>query len=120
MLENLFCAAVAILSVWGALALIFTLLLSLIRPKKDERRILLLLPDPASDAVEQVSFALSYLSVTGELRYTRIAVLCEPADDRRAPLLSAFGKDPRVTVCGAEEFYAAFLRKVPSDGLQKL
>ena len=118
MLENLFCAAVAILAVWGASALIFTLLFSLIRPKTKERTVLLLLPDPASDAVEQVSFALSRFSVTGELRYTRIAVLCEPADERRETLISAFGKDPRVTVCSAEEFHTAFLRKVPSDGQQ--
>ena len=110
MLENLFCAAVAILSVWGALALIFTLLLSLIRPKKNEQRILLLLPDPASDAVEQVSFALSRISVTGELRYTRIAVLGAPEDtENRKALLAAFGREPRVTVCSAEEFEKTFL-----------
>ena len=119
MLENLFCAAVALLSAWGALALAYTLLFSVIRPKKNERCVLLLLPGPDSDPVEQVSFALSRLSVTGELRYTCIAVLVAPEEtETRKALLAAFGKEPRVTVCSAEEFHAAFLRKVPSDGQQ--
>ena len=118
MLENLFCAAVAVLTAWGALAVVWTVLLSLSRPKNKDRSVILILPDPESDPVERVSLALSRLCVTGELSYTRIAVLCEPTDPCRASLQAAFGKDPRVTVCGAEEFHAAFLRKVPSDGLQ--
>ena len=92
MLENLFCAAVALLSAWGALALAYTLLFSVIRPKKNERSVLLLLPGPDSDSVEQVSLALSRLSVTGELRYTCIAVLVAPEEtETRKALLAAFG-----------------------------
>ena len=105
MLENLLCAAIAILAVWGSMALAYMLLMSLIRPKKNERRLLLLLSEgSAEDTVERVSFTLSRLSVSGELRYTVIAVLCDPADaEKRRALAAAFGHEKRVIVCSKTE-----------------
>ncbi len=105
MLENLLCAAIAILAVWGSLALAYMLLMSLIRPKKNERRLLLLLSEgTAEDTVERVSFMLSRLSVSGELGYTVIAVLCDPADaEKRQALAAAFGREERVIVCSKTE-----------------
>ena len=111
MLENLFCAAVAILAVWGCMALATALLLAFTRPKRGEETVLLLFSEGSvEDTVQRVSVLLSRLSLLGELRYTGIAVLCEKNDpERLAALQSAFGAEKRVVICGAEEFYARFL-----------
>ena len=118
MLENLFCAAVAILAVWGCMALAYALLWAFTRPKQYEETVLLLYSEGSvEDTVQRVSVLLSRLSVLGELRYTRIAVLCEKSDhERLAALKSAFGADGRVVICGAEDFYKRFLRRYPMYG----
>ena len=111
MLQNLVCAAVAILAVWGSAGMVTALLLRLIRPKKSEPCVLLLrVSDGDETAAERVSYHLSRLSLTGELRHTVIAVVCQPADCGTARALkAAFAKEPRVTVCGPLDFQTRFL-----------
>ena len=110
LLENVICAAAALLSVWGAVSLVYTLLICFVRPKKSVRTVITVFADgSAQDAVQHVSCLLARLSVTGAPEKTRIAAVCGDNGEVRAALLSAFCAERRVTVCGKEEYIALFL-----------
>lgn len=110
MLEDLFCAAIAVFAVWGVMALVYVFLTSLIRPPRGAPCVVLLyLNEPPEAAVERVSFYLSRLSLTGSLGRTVIAAVHEDGDAALSEALnSAFGGDAHVLICCKSYFMAHF------------
>ncbi len=111
-LQDLMCLLVSLLAVWGAVGLAYTLALGFARPKTGETAVLtLFLRGDPSAAVGSVSRALTRLSVTGALSYTRVAAVCAPADEALlAALRQAYRFENRVVVCTKTEYAALFLR----------
>ena len=111
LLENVICAAAALLCVWGAVSLAYTLLLCFVRPKKGARTVITVFADgSAQDAVQHVSCLHARLSVTGTPENTLVAAVCAEGSEARAVLQCAFRAERRVKVCSKEEYIALFLK----------
>ncbi len=106
------CATIALFSVWGAAALVYMFSLWLIRPKTGENAVVLLRMSGAPETdIARVSYCLSRLNVTGELRFTVIAAVYEDEDETSTytAVKQAFAQEPRVLVCSASRFRDVFL-----------
>ena len=107
------CAMIALLSVWGAAALVYMLLLWLIRPKTGENAVVLLRMSGAPETdIARVSYCLSRLNVTGELKFTVIAAVYADEEERSLcynAVEQAFAQEPRVLVCNVNGFRNMFL-----------
>jgi hypothetical protein len=107
------CAMISLLSVWGAAALVYMLSLWLIRPKTGENAVVLLRMSGAPETdIARVSYCLSRLNVTGELRFTVIAAVYAEEDETDlsySAVKKAFAQEPRVLVCSASRFIDVFL-----------
>ncbi|MCH5198695.1 MAG: hypothetical protein J1E34_07285 [Oscillospiraceae bacterium] len=109
MLENIICAFIAIFAVWGVIGAVYTLLLAFIAPKKDRKTVITVFPR-GENAVSDVSFILSKLYVSGDIKRCVIAAVCDDNDaETVSALISAFGDEKRVVVCGRERFIEEFL-----------
>ena len=118
MLENVICGAIVMLSVWGVLGLVYTLLMRLARPRRGAGAVVaLVLGCGPDEAVLRVSYALARLSVSGDLCHAEIAAVCNSGDgETRRAVASAFAQEPRVVICSREDFIARYLDKEPLIG----
>ena len=110
-LREFLCAMIALLAVWGAAGLIYGFVMHLIRPKYTSVNVLLLrLRGSAEESIGCVSYHLSRLSVTGELKHTVIAAVTEDDTPGLADrVAAAFRKDKHVLVCTKDSFISRFL-----------
>lgn len=104
MYENLICAIGTVFAVVGVVAVIYFILLRFIRPAKDEKYyIVTVLGKNEKNACARVSYLLSQLLSTGDMRYcTILAVDCGMSEWQRQSLLDAFGKEKCVVVCSEQ------------------
>ena len=105
MLETATCAVFTVLAVIGFVCVVWWMMLRLIRPRKNERCYeVLLFDENERNACLRVSFQLSQLMSTGNLRNCQIlAVDGGMKPWHRQNLQDAFGREPRVTICSPEE-----------------
>ena len=113
MFETFVCAVGTVLAAIGFVCVVSLLLLRAIRPKKDERFYLALVFEKnETNACARISYLLSQLACTGDLRSCRILAVDHGMDPLRAAhLREAFGRDPHVTVCTPEEANAILFEK---------
>ena len=113
MFETFLCALGTVLAVIGFVCVVSLLLLRTIRPKKDEPfYITLVFGETETNASLRVSYLLSQLACTGDLRSCRILAVDRGMDPvRAAHLHEAFARDPHVTVCTPEEANAILFEK---------
>ncbi len=111
LLQDVFCALAALFSVWGVMALACAAALFFARPARGERCVIVLGGScPPEAAVARVSRTLARLQVTGALRYSVIAAVCEEENaEVRAALRASFMQEPRVVICTKAEFCELFL-----------
>ena len=105
MLETVIGAVFTVLAVVGFVCAVYWLMLRLIRPKKHERYYEVLVFDRnESNACLRVSFLLTQLMSTGNIRSCRILAVDDGMKPwHRKDLQDAFGRERRVTVCTPEE-----------------
>lgn len=105
MLESVLCAIGTVFAVIGIVSAAYALMLRLIRPKKHERRFeVLFFDETETDACGRVSFLLTQLMGTGNIRgCTVVAVDTGMKPWRRRDLDDAFGREPHVKICSPEE-----------------
>ena len=107
------CAIIALLSVWGAAALVYMLSLWLIRPKTGKNAVVLLrMSGSAETDIARVSYCITRMNVTGDLKNTVIAAVYAD-EDERSPCYNAveqaFAQEPHVLVCSVSRFRDVFL-----------
>ena len=110
-LREFLCAMIALLAVWGAVGAVYMFALWLVRPKTDAQTVILLRMSGCTEPdIARVSYCLTRLSVSGDLRNTVIAAVF---DDRESPSFSAaeytFAEEPHVLVCDVPGFAEKFL-----------
>ena len=113
MLETVVCAVGTALAVVGLVSVVYALMLRLIRPKKHERYYQVLLFDETeANACGRVSFLLTQLMCTGNIRScTILAVDAGMKPWRRRDLEDAFGREAHVIVCNLREAEALLFGK---------
>lgn len=105
MLDTILYAVSTVFSVIGLVAFVYFVMLRLVRPSGNEIYYeLLVFGKEEQNACMRVSFLLSQLISTGNIRFCRIIAV----DDgmtvyQRQSLLGAFGKEKAVTICSREE-----------------
>ena len=101
MLENIAYAVGTVLAVVGLVSVIYFIMLRFIRPKKDEIYYEVLVFDENEDSASlRVSFLLSQLMSTGNLRSCRILAVDKGMKPcQRKALEQAFGQEKRVMIC---------------------
>lgn len=110
MLENIICAFIAIFAVWGVIGAVYMLLLSFISPKKDRKTVITVFPR-GENAVSDISFILTKLYVSGDIRHCVIAAVCNENDDETvSALISAFGDEKKVVICKKSKYIEEFLK----------
>lgn len=109
MLENIICAFIAIFAVWGVIGAVYSAVLAVIAPKKGRKTVITVFPC-GENAVSDVSFILSRLYVSGDIRRCIIAAVCDENDSETlSALISAFEKEKSVVVCCKNKFIEEFL-----------
>ena len=117
MFDAFLCAIGTVLAVIGFVCVVSLLLLRSVRPKKDERfYITLVFGADEVNACLRVSYLLSQLSCTGDLRSCRILAVDRGMEPLRAAhLREAFSRDPHVVVCTPEEANRILFEKRPQN-----
>ena len=95
MLENIFCALIAVFAVWGVIGAVYAAALAVLSPKKSEKAVITVFAHGES-CVTDISLILSRLSVTGDIKRCVVAAVCEDGDLETASALEcAFGNEKR-------------------------
>ncbi|MBQ7638209.1 MAG: hypothetical protein IJS90_04845 [Clostridia bacterium] len=119
MLENIFCALIAVFAVWGVIGAVYAAALAVLSPKKSEKAVITVFAHGES-CVTDISLILSRLSVTGDIKRCVVAAVCEDGDLETASALEcAFGNEKRVVICSREGFYKRFLSESTMNGSRK-
>ena len=105
MVENILCAVGTVFAVVGFVAVVYFIMLRLIRPGKNEKYYKVIVFDENEEnACYRVSFLLSQLISTGDIRSCSIlAVDNGMTFYQYQSLLAAFGKEKSIIVCSPEE-----------------
>lgn len=105
MMENILCALITLFTVTGMVSVIYFIMIRFVRPAKDERYYeVLVFDENEKNAALRVSFLLSQLISTGNIRNCRIiAVDCGMSEYQRNSVLGSFGNDKNVLLCSKEE-----------------
>jgi|GEM_PF-3389732 len=110
MLENFLCAFIAIFAVWGVIGAVYAIMLAFIAPKKDKRTVITVFSG-GENAVSEISFILSRLYISGDIKRCVIAAVCDDNDPETvSSLVSAFGREERVIICNKSGFAEEFLK----------
>lgn len=101
MLDNIYYAAFSIVFFIGVVAVLYVLLMRVIRPRKGEMNyIVTVFGAEEKNAVARISYLLTRVSMSGDRQFTRIiAVDNGMTEEQYSALLSAFSTEPCVTLC---------------------
>lgn len=117
MFDNILCALGTIFSVIGLISAVYFLMMRLIRPGKNEKYYKVIVFDEnEQNACYRVSFLLSQLISTGNIRNCSILAVDNGMTlYQHQSLIAAFGKEKSVIVCSPEKAAEIMFGKIQYD-----